>query len=437
MRNGHLSIFALLISVHVGAAQNAPEQYSVLYSFKGGAGDGAYPVSSLVIGKDGRLFGTTQWGGSGACQGVGAYSGCGTVFQLSPPTPSGRAWTETVLYSFTGQNGDGMGPVAGLVTDGSGALYGTTLMGGTANNGTAFVLTPPSRDAPSDTAWTETVLHDFTGGDSDGAQPYAGLVIGLNGALYGTTWKGGSHNLGTIFQLVPPAAPGGSWTERILHNFSGPDGFEPVGALVFGKNGWLYGVTSSTGSDVAFVLNPPSPGKPSREKVLCNFGLLYTVPQGANSGLAVGQDGTIYGTSFLGGFPGTLCNSLLPSCGTVFEVSPPGPGSPAGTAWAETIIDYFDDPLGSANPNGGVVIGSGGALFGTTTTAICCGTVFKLTPPATAGAAWTETLLHNFSQSGDGSLPEAALVITPNGALYGTTSQGGADGMGTVFELIP
>jgi uncharacterized repeat protein (TIGR03803 family) len=127
------------------------------------------------------------------------------MFQLRPPARIGEAWTETVLYSFAGGS-EGANPAAGLVIGPDGSLYGTTQYGGSSNLGTVFRLRSPAKAGK---AWTETVLHSFAGG-SDGANPVAGLVIGPNGALYGTTTLGGvpytcglGPGCGTVFEVTP------------------------------------------------------------------------------------------------------------------------------------------------------------------------------------------------------------------------------------------
>src|SRR5205814_1699511 len=126
------------------------------------------------------------------------------------------AQTLTTLHSFTGS--DGTLPYSGLISDASGALYGTTAYGGLYSEGTVFKLTPP---ANSGGAWTETILYSF-GGGNDGVNPYGGLIFDESGALYGTTYfGGGSYYAGTVFKLTPPSTSGGAWTETILHTFSG------------------------------------------------------------------------------------------------------------------------------------------------------------------------------------------------------------------------
>jgi uncharacterized repeat protein (TIGR03803 family) len=148
---------------------------------------------------------------------LGAF-GDGSVYQLSPPATPGQPWTEKTLYSFTGQNGDGQSPASDLVVGPGGIFYGTTVFGGgnictESGCGTVFQFTPPA--APGGT-WTETVIHNFTGQDGDGFNPESGLIVEPDGVLYGTTSGGGlttsacPYSCGTVFQLSPPAAPGGA-----------------------------------------------------------------------------------------------------------------------------------------------------------------------------------------------------------------------------------
>jgi uncharacterized protein (TIGR03437 family) len=224
---------------------------AVLYSFTNnpfGLGVGA-GASGLAIGSGGMLYGTTQFTGISPIDGQVA---CGSVFSLAPPTGapagSGGAWTETALYNFAGVS-DGCGPNAGVVIGGEGVLYGTTLYSGT-GYGAVFSLTPPTLSGGD---WTEAVTYNFTG--AGGATPN-GLTIGSGGVLYGSAQIGGSGpcttsnsvtGCGTVFALVPPVPPDGAWVEATLYNFTGAsDGAYPNTGVVIGSGGVLYGTTQAS-----------------------------------------------------------------------------------------------------------------------------------------------------------------------------------------------
>jgi uncharacterized repeat protein (TIGR03803 family) len=192
---------------------------TVLHAFAKTGSDGEIPYAGLIQGSDGNFYGTTYDGGA---------NGLGTVFKV---TPSGA---ETVLYSFTGGSSDGEHPYAGVIQGGDGNFYGTTYQGGAGGYGTVFKLTPSG---------TETVLYAFAGGSSDGATPEAGLIQGSDGNFYGNTLQGGASDLGTVFKLTP------SGTETVLHAFAGgsSDGANPSANLVQGGDGNLYGSTGAGG----------------------------------------------------------------------------------------------------------------------------------------------------------------------------------------------
>ena len=198
---------------------------SVIHSFDGG--DGALPRAGLIFDAASNLYGTTSGGG---------VSGSGAVFRLTP-NPDG-SWSESVLYSFRSGGRDGALPRAGLTWDAAGNLYGTTSTGGTYGRGTAFKLTPNP-----DGSWTRSKLHAFKG--PDGANPVAGLIFDAAGKLYGTTANGGAYGYGTAFKLVPK--PDGSWTSTKLHDFKGTDGANPVAGLIFDAAGNLYGTAGAGG----------------------------------------------------------------------------------------------------------------------------------------------------------------------------------------------
>ena len=272
----------------------------VLYSFTG-APDGATPFAGLIRDSAGNLYGTTSYGGSGTCTGGG--QGCGTVFKLS------ASGTETVLHSFAGGT-DGERPMAGLVRDSAGNLYGTTAAGGGANCSDSSVNGCGTVFRLSNTG-VETVLHSFAGYPTDGESPYAGLIIGAKGNLYGTTVMGGAHGYGTVFKLTQAGK------ETLLYSFTGigNDGISPSAGVV--RNGGnIYGTTQAgggtgcAGDGCGTVFKLTNTGT---ETVLCAFevGNDAAVPF---AGLILDPAGNLYGTTSNGGTAG--------GPGTVFKLTP-------------------------------------------------------------------------------------------------------------------
>jgi uncharacterized repeat protein (TIGR03803 family) len=320
----------------------------------------------LLINKvTGRLYGTTAGGGT---------SGQGVVYQLTPPAQVGGAWTEAVLHNFTGL-GDGGSIYGGLIADKQGRIYGTTEWGGQHSSGLVFRLLPPSQ---SGGAWTEQRLYSFKGGN-DGEIPVSSLIFDSAGALYGTTYGGGPNQGGTIFKLTPPASGVGPWSESVLYTFTGgSDGGRPYDSLIFDSAGALYGTTSEGG------------GTPQ-----CYHG-----------------------------------------CGTVFQLTPP---STAGGAWTENVLYAFTGGRDSFKPDASLIFGSAGALYGTTIYGgdNGGGEVFKLTPPAAGQGPWTKTAFWAFSNTGGGpSTPICSLLLLGN-TFYGTTAGGGSSRVGAVFSITP
>ncbi|HEV2210229.1 MAG TPA: choice-of-anchor tandem repeat GloVer-containing protein [Verrucomicrobiae bacterium] len=248
--------------------------YKVLYSFRGEDSDGGHPWAALTGGREGALYGTTSYGGT---------SNYGTIFKLHTDG-SGYA----VLHSFGITHGDGAYPVAGLTLGSDGALYGTTFSGsGVATNGTVFKLNADGSGY--------SVLHTFIGANGDGANPYAALVQGSDGALYGTTYTGGSHNFGTLFKLNVDGAG-----YSVLYGFAGTngDGANPSAGLLQGSDGALYGTTYLGGTysqGTAFRVNPDGSGY----TVLHHF--FFGDGQEPWAGLVQGSDGALYGATAYGG----------------------------------------------------------------------------------------------------------------------------------------
>jgi hypothetical protein len=415
--------FSLLL---IASSASALQLETVLYAFRNPA-SGANPVSSLVADAKGNLYGTTTSGGN--IRGGGYCSmGCGTVFELSPPVPPRTKWTETVLHNFAGEPKDGCNPQSGLILDSAGNLYGTTLACGSGiNTGTVYELSPPHAGG----TWTETVVFNFPSDESyEGGQPAGGLVIDAKGNLYGVTTYGAPSGLnGVIYQLAPPQATGGTWTQTILYSFQ-QNAYLPFSGLVRDNKGNLYGTTeyggtgscddhNGTGCGTVYRLSPPE--KRGGSWV---FDILYSF---ANHGdgqgyypvasLAIDRKGVLYGTTEIG----------VKCTGNVFQLVPP---SRSHGDWTENILYAFGKQPDGADPGAGVVLDNAGRVYGTTQEggAHCidggCGTVFELTPPSRTGAAWKEKL-YSFDGK-DGSFPSANLVIL-GGKIYGTTLYGGGN----------
>jgi uncharacterized repeat protein (TIGR03803 family) len=319
------------LAAALGHSQDASLVFTPLYSFTNQSGDGSYPYSSMLLGKSGVLYGTTNLGGIQACTpDFGGNRGCGTVFALTPPTFPGMPWSETVLYSFFA---DGLRPRGGLVTDASGALYGTTSSGGRTLQGTVFKLEPPGLPGG---VWTSTTIYTFgAGAPGDGAEPYGTLIMDSNGVLYGTTLEGGAAcNCGTVFSLTPPSGSGSVWTESILHTFTGlnGDGAFPYAGVVLSAKGEVFGTTFGGGSNrngTVFRLAPPSPGAGTAwtETILHSFTWSMDSEDGGGpfGGLAtdVDRSGALYGTTQYGGTHTTY--PFLSGAGVVFRLAPSRP----------------------------------------------------------------------------------------------------------------
>jgi uncharacterized repeat protein (TIGR03803 family) len=331
---------------------------TLLFSFNQ-ATDGSEPLGSLVLDKDGNLYGTASYGGT---------NGGGTVFELSPG--AGGVWTFNLLYSFGPGNGNGESgpsyPKANLILDTKGNLYGTSESGGLNNFGTVFELSPSTGGD-----WTLNVLHTFYTGSNatnDGQFPYGGLIFDTKGNLYGTTSGGGANGSlsGTVFELSPAA--GGTWTESVLWSFNTPsdgDATHPAAALVFDAQGNLYGTSTQGGNNgtndgAVFELSPGAGGAWT-EKVLWNFSGGPADGSVPYCNLVLDAQGNLYGTTYSGGSNGYVINNGY-VLGTVFELSPT-----AGGTWTETILhDFYATASDGFNPDDGLLADSAGNLYGTT-----------------------------------------------------------------------
>jgi len=367
------------------------------------------------------------------------------VVVLTLAVTASAEWKEKVLYSFQGGSSDGSVPAGGVVFDKHGNLYGATTDGGR-----VYQLTPPAK---KDGTWTENVLYVFQGNTKgDGSSPSSGLVIDRAGNLYGVTAYGGTGNCvllgtkvgcGTVYELSPPAQPGGQWTETILYSFqSGKDGYLPQGNLVFDKKGNLYGATVYGGGygscnapyypncGTVFELSPPKQkGGQWTEQVLYSFKGIsngYQTGDGANpnGGLVIGSTGAVYGTTYYGGNEAGVCKygSGGIGCGTIFELVK------RSGLWSEKV--YRFNGLDGDNPAAGLTLATNGELYGTTQG----GTVFRVVPPSGKLGSWRKTTLYTFNGCDSGCDPEGAVNFDHSGNLYGTT-YAAQTAYGTVFRL--
>jgi uncharacterized repeat protein (TIGR03803 family) len=388
------------------------------------------PQGNLIFDKAGNLYGTASEGpGSTTCGGVG----CGIVWKLAPN--SGGSWTYSILHVFEGSDGDR--PLAGLVFDAGGNLYGTTFQGGASTVcplgcGVVFKLAPNP-----DGTWTESVLYSFTGG-ADGSSPQAGLIFDAAGNLYGTTVGGGDWDncgsgCGVVFKLAPN--PDGTWTYSVLYSFTGADGGGPVAGLIFDAAGNLYGTADVGGNirdcivgcGVVFKL-APNPDGTWTESVL------YSFTGGADgrfvkAGLIFDAAGNLYGTTAFGGD----MQDCGGGCGVVFMLAP----NPDGT-WTYSVLYSFTGGADGGGPVAGLIFGAAGNLYGTSSAGgnirdcnVGCGVVFKLVPTS---IGWSEKVLHSFT--GVGLYPQAPVIFDPAGNLYGTTGFG-TNNSGLVFKITP
>ncbi len=403
-----------------------------------------------------------------------------TIMMLLAVTQPVGAQTYSVVHNFTGGS-DGANPIAGVTLDRSGNIYGTTSAGGRMGFGTVFRVV---RSGPN---WLFYLVYTFNGltqNSTDGSAPYARVVIGPDGYLYGTTHSGGQgqgcralHGCGTVYSVRPK--PGNIWVpwqETVLYNFGTYDGSNPdYGDLVFDQAGNLYGTTRNGGEYLQGAVYELSPnGGTWMEKVLYSFG---GQPDGATplSGPVFDQAGNLYGTTYAGGANGS---------GTVYQLKPPGSG------WTENILHSFQNGSDGVAPTGDVSFDQSGNLYGATQSggAAGGGTLFELTSlsggswslstlygflgTAFGGAyrtvamdaagnlygttsgdgahpwgsvykltrsngGWTYSSLHDFTGGTDGGTPYGSLVFDGSGNLYGTAFAGGANGQGVVFQITP
>ena len=381
----------LILALTIVKIQPAGAQtLNVLHNFAGGR-DGWGPKAGLVLDRAGSLYGTTVQGGSTGCGG----GGCGTIFKL---TRMKGGWKETIVWRFKGSH-DGAFPVAGLVMDSNGQLFGTTINGGSAscNYGGWKGCGTVYRLAHSQNGWKEKVLHRFVGG-KDGMAPKSTLTVDSSGNLFGTTYLGGTGcndgGCGTVFELSPT---GGGWTETILYSFAlGSDGYLPGGWVIFDLAGNIYGITGAGGTNscgTVFELSPSSAGW--AESVLYNFCSAYHDGSGPSGGLISDGRGAFYGTTAGGG---------IQQNGTVFDLVPD-----SGGGWTENVLYRFRNGPDGAGPLAGVILS--GHVYGTTVAGggYAQGAVFELEE---SKKGWKDRPLYNFTGGNDGGSPTVRWCVT-------------------------
>lgn len=395
----------------VFSAQAAQAQtYSVIHRFTGGS-DGASPFAGLTVDATGNLYGTTLNGGSGF----------GTVFSVKP---SGSNWVVAPIYEFKGGS-DGAGPVARVVIGPNGSLYGSTSAGGggscpTHNAytgcGTVFSLSPSvGLCLGSGCAWNETVLHRFHGGD--GSYPQGDLAFDRHGVVFGTTVNGGLTGIGTVYSLASNGS--GTWLQNVILNLLGSqEGAYPWGGVAFDQEGNMYGVLAHNGPagyGTIYKLTHSGLGWIETNLHGFTYGNDGAIPQG---GLTVDPAGNVFGTTIYGGSG---------SGGIAFEETN------SGGHWTHKVLHSFSGGIGLGSYDK-MAMDSAGNLYGTTfgDGAYNSGTVFELVH---SQGGWTYNLLHTFAGGSDGAYPFSTLAIDGNGNLYGTTSSGGINNQGVIFEI--
>ena len=406
----------------ISSSGTAATTFRPLHRFAGGR-DGDMPRGGLAADAQGNLYGTTYYGG--------AHTYGGTVFMLKPPTPRQPSWTYRVIYRFKLDSSDGNAP-SGALTVRDGIIYGTTYSGANPKCGCGSVYRLRPLDAAK-TQWKYAIIHRFNT-RAGGANPGAGVVFGPGGALYGTTTRGGRFDSGTLFKLA--GSGDRLWSHAILHHFRGNSETGPEAELLFNARGdTIYGTTFGGGrhrNGTIFQLKRGSAGWV--HTVLHHFRPSYLDPADGSlprGRLVFGKDGAIYGTTEAGDKGGSW------NAGTIFRLAPL-----AGGKWGYGIIhEFIGGDADGWGPKSGLTRDADGNFYGTAAGGgrLGAGVVYKLSRSSTG--RWTVRVVHSFNHSTGGDAPWSQPVLR-GGALYGTTLSGGnmscgSGGCGLVYQLRP
>ncbi|HTS34045.1 MAG TPA: choice-of-anchor tandem repeat GloVer-containing protein [Candidatus Solibacter sp.] len=401
MRRGKITsamVFAVLLVVSSLSLTNwtaAQIKTQIVHTFDPQAT--GFPASGLTPDQHGNLYGVTG----------------GSVYQLTPA--KGGVWNYHVIKFLPG--GRGAFAAGKLAIDAAGNLYGATWQDGTYSCGYVYEVSPPS----SGYLWNLSILHEFD--CTDGAGASYGLTFDAAGNLYGGTHNGGSFSEGVAYELSPSAS---GWTYTILHEFSNAEGNGPQTAMVFDKNGNLFGGNETS----IYELSPNGDGTWTFSTAFAFTDATGFNPLGDPFFDAAGN---LYDTNQAAG---------LYHSGAAFMLT-----NTSGV-WNATVLHSFNSQNTNDGyyPEGALAMDTSGNLYGTTQSGggkNNSGIVFELSP--TSSGEWTETVLHRFGAFGSsgGTSPGNALYLDPAGNIYGTAAAGGdtaclpsTGGCGVIYKLL-